>query len=88
MFEFCNDDPDFWVQLKGIAAGKPLRQPIPNSIGIKTNPDLLIPGFLFYTILHLYNTGAFKPHIKGSVIPYIRQGSITEVLIDHWHSSQ
>ena len=88
MFQFTNYDPDFWVQLKGSAAGKPLREPIPNSIGVKVNPRLLVSDFLFYTIEYLFQSGAFKPYIIGSVVPYIRQSSITKVLIQHWVSSK
>lgn len=84
MFKLTDKDPDFWVQLKGDNAGKPLLQKIPNSIGIKVNPGLLVPDFLFYTILYLFQTGLFKPFIKGSVIPYIRQSDIVHVILAHF----
>lgn len=85
MFQFTNDTANFYVQLKGNNAGKPLKERIPNSIGIKTNPEVLNPAYLYYTLYHLYSTGAFKPFVKGSVIPYIRQQDITIVLINHWY---
>lgn len=87
MFTFTDQEPDFWIQLKGNAAGKPLRIPIPNSVGVKVDPSLLVSDFLFYTIEYLFLSGAFIPHLKGSVVPFIRQNSITKVLILHWVSS-
>lgn len=84
MFYFTSYHPDFWIQLKGNNAGMPLRKQTVNSIGVKTNKDVLNPDYLFYTILYLFNIGAFQKCIKGSVIPYIRQGDITITLINHW----
>lgn len=84
MFHFTKDHANFWVQLKGSNAGKPLKEKIPNSIGIKTDADVLNADYMFYTMLYLFTTGAFKPFIKGSVVPYIRQRDITLALINHW----
>ena len=50
MIQFTNEDPDFWIQLIGLNAGRPLREKIPNSIGVKTDPAYLVPDFLFYTV--------------------------------------
>lgn len=86
MFKFTDQDPDFWIQLKGENAGKPLRTAIPNSIGVKTDPELLIPDFLFYTVQYLFSSGQFRPFIKGSVVPYIRNRDITVALVNHWTS--
>ena len=86
MMYFTNVDPDFWIQLKGHNAGKPLRDKIPNSIGIKTDPVLLVPDFLFYTLLYLYEKGAFRQSIKGSVVPYITHQAIIDTLSNHWHA--
>jgi hypothetical protein len=85
MFHYTTDCPDFWIQLKGSNAGQPLRERIPNSIGIRTDPDVLNPDYLFYTLLYLFTTGTFRRMIRGSVIPYIRQSDITIALIDHWY---
>ena len=85
MIHFTNQDPDFWIQLKGQNAGKPLREKIPNSIGVKTDPAILVPDFLFYTIEFLYASGSFRPYLSGSVIPFISQRNILTVLLNHWH---
>lgn len=87
MFIFTNENPDFWVQLKGQNAGKPIRESIPNSIGIKTDPEVLNSAYLYYTILYLFNSGHFGLMLKGSVIPYIRHRDITRVLIDFWSNN-
>ena len=84
MFYFTSDHPHFWVQLKGNNAGQPLRDKSPNSIGIRTDQDVLNPDYLFYTLSYLFTTGVFRRMLKGSVIPYIRQGDITIALVDHW----
>ena len=84
MFNFCNENADLWIQTKGKNAGQPLKEPIPNSIGTKVNPDVLLPGFMYYTVLYLYNASQFQPHIKGSVIPYITQKDIASVILRHF----
>lgn len=84
MFQLTNTSPDFWIQLKGENAGQPLRQQIPNAIGIKVNRELMVPDFLFYTVLYLFQTKAFQPKLRGSVIPYIRTVDIRMVLTDHF----
>ena len=88
MFKFTDQDPDFWIQLKGENAGKPLRTPIANSIGVKTDPEFLFPDFLFYTVLYLFTSGQFRPMLKGSVVPYIRNSDITVALVNHWTSQK
>ena len=86
MIHFTKEDPDFWIQLKGQNAGKPLREKIPNSIGVKTDPAILVPDFLFYTLEYLFASGAFQLYISGSVIPFISQKDILTVLFNHWHA--
>jgi hypothetical protein len=84
MLAFTDQYPDFWIQLKGDNAGKPLRVPIPNSIGVKADPAHLVPDFLFYTVQFLHLSGAFTPYIKGSAVPFITQRSIIQVLLNHF----
>lgn len=84
MFILTSENPDFWIQTKGINAGKPLRNPIANCIGIKANPEILVPEFLYYTVLHLFQSQQFKKHLKGSVIPYITQQDIIVVLLKYF----
>ena len=84
MMQFTDTDPNFWIQMKGQNAGRPLRDKIPNSIGIKTDPDLLVPDFLFYTLEFLFQSGAFRPLLRGSVVPFLTRRLVPEVLFTHW----
>jgi hypothetical protein len=59
-----------------------LKEPIANSIGVVTNPDILLPDFARYVFEHIHNTGAYQPHIKGSVIPFIRQTDLDRVITE------
>ena len=86
MMQFTDSDPDFWIQLKGQNAGRPLREKIPNSIGIKTDPDLLVPDFLFCTLDYLFQSGAFLPMLRGSVVPFLTRRAILEVISSHWRA--
>jgi len=82
MFHFTNDleKAHFFIQLKGSNAGKPLKSKIPNSVGILVDEQFFIPDYLYYLVLHLYNSGKFRQILKGSVIPYIRQKDIEKVI--------
>lgn len=82
MFTFTEDSPDFWIQLKGERAGQPLRQPSPNSTGVKADIDVFDPRYLYYCFLHTYNTGIYRSLLKGSVIPYIRLQDITTAFVE------
>jgi hypothetical protein len=86
MFLFTSENPDFWIQLKGSNAGKPLHQPIPNSIGVLTNHQVLDPMYFFYVIEYLFTRDAFRPYLKGSVIPYITHTDISKVILSHFTS--
>ena len=78
LFQFTKHEPDFFIQLKGKHAGKPSKQPGANSIGIKTNKEVLLPEYAYYNFLHVYNTGIYSKYLKGSVIPFIRQNDIID----------
>lgn len=76
------DDADFHVQLKGNNAGRVLKEPIANSIGVVTNPDVLLPDYARYMFEHIHNTGAYQPYIGGSVVPFIRQADLDRVITE------
>ena len=84
MFKLTNVNPDFWIQLIGDNAGKPLKEELANSIGIKCDPAQLEPDFLFYVVLYLHRSGDFKPYVKGSVVPFIRHDDIHRVILNHF----
>lgn len=66
---------DFYIQCKGEHSGRPLKFPIPNCFAIKT--DVANLEQLVYA---LYVGRYFEPHIKGSVIPYIRIADAFQVI--------
>lgn len=82
MFQF-NPVGDFYIQLKGNNAGKPIKEKIPNSIGVLVNRDLFLPEYFYYLMLAVYYSGLYKKYIKGSVIPYIRHDDIVIAFIDY-----
>jgi hypothetical protein len=81
LFCFTADSPDFWIQLKGENAGRPLASPCVNSVGVKADQNILVPQFLYYQLLHVYQSGIYRSFLKGSVIPYIRQGDILRAYV-------
>jgi hypothetical protein len=81
-FAFSNDKANFYIQLKGDNAGKPLKAPIPNSIGIIANADIFLPEYLYYLFLAIFNSGLYRKYIRGSVVPYIRQSDIALAMRD------
>ncbi len=87
MYLLTNANPDFWIQLKGLNAGQPLKKPIPNCIGVTTDKKVLDPHFFFYVVHYLFINRKFEPYIKGSVIPYIRNKDIHTVITSHFSKS-
>ena len=86
MFKYTTNPKEahFFIQTKGNNSGQPLREKIPNCIGVQVNEQYLVPDYFYYIILYLFNTGAFARRLRGSVIPYLRQGDITEAIIDFY----
>lgn len=82
MFYFTEKNPAFYIQLKGMNAGKPMKEKITNSIGISPDENIFIPEFFYYLILNLFNSGKFSSRLKGSAVPYIRKSDITAVIIE------
>lgn len=68
----------FYIQAKGLNAGKPLKQPIPNSFAVNTEIE-----HAFELVYSLWNAGLFKNHIGGSCIPYIRLSAVKKLLAPH-----
>ena len=87
MMCFSNNNPDFYIQTKGMNAGKPLKNPIPNSIGIIADRKKLIPEYLFFVVHYLHSIDAFKPFINGVAIPFITHKNISTVINNHFFKS-
>ena len=63
---------DFFVISHGNNAGKPVKKATANCFEVVvTDTEVLLPEYLYYMVLNAHNQGAFKPFIRGSVIPFI-----------------
>ena len=74
-------NPDFFIQSKGLNAGQPLKIKITNCFSVGVHPDLLNDQYFFYVVEYLFITDRFKPHIKGSVVPYLTIEDVEKVII-------
>jgi hypothetical protein len=63
-------DADLWLVRKGSedTVGYPVRDFNPENIGIKViATDILLPDYLYYVMLNLYNHGVFKYNSVGTL---------------------
>jgi hypothetical protein len=63
-------DADFWLQRNGSEStvGTPTKTFSPDNIGIKvTATDVLDPKYLYYTMMHIHNTGYWKARATGTL---------------------
>ena len=76
-----NDKPHFYILNKGNNSGKPLVSPCPNCFVIQfsNNEDKEQVYWLLYS---LWQSKAFYPFLRGSVIPFIVIRDVKERLSD------
>jgi len=65
----------FFLQVKGLHAGRPLREAIPNSVGVITHAP-----FAFELCFAAYTARAYRARIKGTCIPFVTMVDVQEVL--------
>ena len=65
----------FYIQSKGLHAGRPLKRPIANCFTVFTDDDLL-----FDKVYSMWIGRLFEPVICGSVIPFIRKKDVKDVI--------
>lgn len=68
-----------YIQSRGLHAGRPLRQPIPNSVQVHTTYSLA-----FEAATAAYLSGAYRNAIRGSVIPFITLADMGQVLAEYF----
>ena len=82
----------FYILSKGENAGQPKLVPWVNSFAVHCQSREAL-DFYFWLAYSLWQTGKFKPYLRGSVIPFLSVGDtrslFTEVaksILPHWQS--
>ena len=70
----------FFIQAKGLHAGRPLRNAIPNAFLVEVSSAEELENWYWLTFM-LYTSKQFQPHIGGSVIPFIRIKDVKTLLM-------
>jgi len=81
-WKFVKEDADFYIQTVGSNAGKVMKEPSANSVGIQVDQELLVPDYLYYAGMLGEQSGRFKQRHKGTAQPYITQKDIDDVLTE------
>jgi len=84
-WKFAKKDADFYVMKKGQNAGQIVKEPGPNTIGIVVDRNVLVPKYAEYMFQNIHNQGGFKARQQGSVIPFITNDDIDDVVLE-WMS--
>lgn len=66
---------NFYIQSKGLHAGRPMRNPIPNCFAVETNIENS-----YEIIYSLWKGKSFKHFIGGSVIPFIKISDVKKIV--------
>jgi hypothetical protein len=72
---YSGQKADFYIQAKGLHAGRPLKHPKVNSFAVNTNITNA-----YEVVFSLWKGKAFKNYIIGSVVPFIRVSSVKEIV--------
>ena len=63
-------NPHFFILNKGLNSGKPLKRPCPNCFVISFE-NANDKDFFYWLVYGLWQSKAFHPFLRGSVIPFI-----------------
>ena len=84
MILFCRSSADikgqeanFYIQTKGLHAGRPLKNAIPNCVAVETDVENA-----FEIVYALWVAKKFVPYIGGSVVPFIRIADLKKVVLN------
>ncbi len=67
--------PNFYIQVKGLHSGRPIKTPIVNCVAVYSD----FP-YLFEIVYLLWNGRKFESDIIGSVVPFIRIDAIKKII--------
>jgi len=73
---------DFYIQVDGENAGKPLKvKPEKGKYyAVITNKNILLPGYFYYLVEHLYKSKAFERVLKGTTLVHLSIEGFDEVV--------
>lgn len=74
-------NPHFFILNKGNNSGKPLPAPCPNCLVISFKSETEKEQ-VFWLCYSLWQSGAFYPYLRGSVIPFVVIRDVRECLVD------
>lgn len=77
--EAANRKPHFFILSKGLNSGKPLLQPCPNCFILSTEAEER-KQTLYWISYSLWKTRAYRPHLVGSVIPFLRKNQCRDLI--------
>ena len=78
------EDGDFYIQLDGNNGGKPSEdKPTSGNYAAVTitKKEVLNSRYLYYVVLHLHNSGAFKSLQQGTTVPHITLQNIKKAIV-------
>ena len=78
-----NGTGDFYIKLDGNNGGQPfLEKPTSgNYASVTTNKEVLDSKYLYYVVLSLHNSGAFKPLQQGTTVQHITLQNIKKTIV-------
>ena len=80
-------DADFWLVRRGSleTIGQPIKTYSPYYIGIRIEQTaLILPDYLYYVFMHLYQVGQWKPLAHGTLsLVHIRTEDVRNIALTH-----
>jgi hypothetical protein len=73
---YTGQNANFYIQSKGLHAGRPLKNPIPNCFAVNTEV-----ANAFEIVYSLWIAKAFQYYIGGTCVPFIRIGDLKNIVI-------
>ena len=77
--------PHFFILSRGLNSGKPLLQPCPNCFVLSAEVEER-KQTLYWIAYSLWKTRAYRPHLVGSVIPFLRKDQCRKLISEAYSS--
>ncbi len=79
--------PHFFILNKGLNSGRPSEKPNPNCFVLSTS-SVENKEFFYWLLFGLWQSNAFHPYLRGSVIPFIIIQELQKVIIQASEKAQ